>query len=86
MQMPMDVAFEQAKQELARVVNYCLSELKLPMFLVSTAIADVHREVVTQADFEYHAHVQEYNEALATQLQAETATEENIEEIQKEQA
>lgn len=60
-QMPQQLAYEYTKQELTNLINYCISELKLPTYQIAFLLKDAYVEVNTQAQLEYQQIVQQYN-------------------------
>ena len=67
MELPMSLANEQIKQELAKIINYGLNELHLPMFVVCSILKDLYTEANTQAQLEYQQSLQQYTEAMAAE-------------------
>lgn len=68
--IPQNVAFEKAKQELIKCVNQCLSEpLNLKMYEIEIILKELHSEARTQAQIEYNKNKQAYDE----QVKAEQA-------------
>lgn len=65
--MPEQVAFEQIKQEVARVINYGINDLHLPIYQAAIILKDLYNEAQMQAQLEYNTALQKYN----TELQKE---------------
>jgi hypothetical protein len=68
--IPQNVAFEQAKQELVKCVNQCLSApLNLKMYEIEIILKELHSEARIQMQVEYNENKQAYDE----QVKAEQA-------------
>ena len=68
--IPQNVAFEQAKQELIKCINYCLgAPLSLKMYEIEIILKELHSEADAQAQIEYNKNKQAYDE----QVKAEQA-------------
>ena len=78
MALPMDIAFDQGRQEIAHTINYVLSELRVPMFMIEVILKDLLGEVSAQARSEYQKHVQEYNASLQQPEEEANPTEEVV--------
>lgn len=79
--IPQNLAFEQIKEELVRVINYALGTLALPPHEVEMLIQGIHTEVSMLAKQELEKSIKAYqDEVAAEQAEAESATEETVEE------
>ena len=76
MDIPMNLAFEQAKQELAACINYCLRDLGVAPFMMNTILKDFNSEVAMLAQQELKQASDEYAKAQEeAQKEAEATTE-----------
>ena len=74
MNIPQNVAIEQIKQEVAKIIRYGLTEYEIPLCVMDYVIKDLYSEVHTQAILEYEKTVREMQEQ---QKQAENEKSEN---------
>ena len=73
--MPKNVAFEQARQELIGCVNYCIKTLGLKMYETEIILRDLYNDAFAQAQREYDESKRAYEEAVkaeAEQIDKET--------------
>ena len=76
MNIPQNVALEQLKQEIAKLLNYGISEYNIPLYAIEYMLKDFLSEVHTQATIEYEQAVKALNEQAAKEKAASEPTDE----------
>lgn len=62
--LPQNVAFEQAKQEIANTINYCITTLQVPPFMVETIVSSFYNEIHNQVASQLQFSLAEYNKEV----------------------
>ena len=73
--LPQNVAFEQAKQEIANAINYCIITLQVPPFMVETIISSFYDEIHNQVASQFQSSLAEYNKEVEAEQQKAPALE-----------
>lgn len=74
-ELPQNLAFNQAQRELTGCVNYCLQTLKLPTYQVEQILSNLYQEVVAQASQELAQAQSEYEKAVKAEQQKQEESE-----------
>ena len=74
-ELPQNLAFNQAQRELAGCINYCLQTLKLPTYQVEQILRSLYQEVAAQASQELAQAQSEYEKAMKAEQQKQEKSE-----------
>lgn len=74
-ELPQNLAFNQAQRELTGCVNYCLQTLKLPTYQVEQILSNLYQEVAAQASQELAQAQSEYEKAVKAEQQRQEESE-----------
>lgn len=69
--LPQNIAFEQAKQEIANIINYCITKLQLPTFMIEVILSNFYNEIHSQAETEFRNAVTQYNAQIEAEKEQE---------------
>lgn len=58
--IPMNLAYEQVKNDMVQLVNTALSQYKIPMFVMEGLLRDLYNEVSNKTKEELNASIQAY--------------------------
>ena len=67
MQMPINLAYDEAKQRLIDTITQIYGELQVPYFLLEMLLKDLHAEVYNAAQQEKQTAKSQYDKALAAE-------------------
>ena len=80
--IPQNLAFEQANQEVIKVVNACISQLNVPMYEMEVILRNAHSEVLRQAQEELNRSQEEYQAAIRAEQEAAMKAQQEATEVE----
>jgi hypothetical protein len=76
MHMPINLAYDEAKQRLIDTITHIYGELQVPYFLLEMLLKDLHAEAYNAAQQEKQMAKSQYDKALAAEAEKITQDEE----------
>ena len=71
-QIPQNVAVEQLKQEIVKLINYGISEYHIPMYAIEYIMKDLYTDAHEQAMIEYENSVKNFQAQQAQKTKVNT--------------